>query len=439
MKKQNFFTCLLLSVCFVLAICFSVGEQQKVFAATTQGEGNYYYLYGDAAGRYYQLTYDRTVKGWKYNSTEPYLVVDDNSCHPGRNGAAIKAWRAPADGVLEFDVTIEHTASVGDGVVVSFGKRAITENGTYAEYTPLREDLNLCQERHTILLSSVQVKRGDMVFVSVAKGQTDSNDSTALVTDAQFEMTAEGVNYGDGIGDSRVLDVTGYFSTEKQGDNGWFYAYGEVDRYVLMTFGTVNDGTRTWRGKYAYQQIGADYMHPSDRWKTMRIFVADCDGVMSIDGSVKKNSTYGDGVRFSIYKNGEKLWSIDIEGADDKLHEIPGLTNINVKAGDVWVFALDGGANYNISSDSTGCLFELYYVSRAEETKTDKPLNSYLNAVETEGQILDVIEVEQEGDFDLINGNSSNGCNSSVSASAFALFGLAVSTLCIAKKVREKR
>ena len=138
-------------------------------------------------------------------------------------------------------------------------------------------------------------------------------------------------------------------------------------------------------------------------------------------------------------KNGEKLWSIDIEGADDKLHEITGLTNINVKAGDVWVFALDGGANYNISSDSTGCLFELYYVSRAEETKTDKPLNSYLNAVETEGQILDVIEVEQEGDFDLINGNSSNGCNSSVSASAFALFGLAVSTLCIAKKVREKR
>ncbi len=441
MRKNKIACCLLLSVCLILTICFSMGIQQKVYAATTQGENNFYYLYGDASSRYYQLIYDKAIKGWKYNSTEPYLVVDDSSCHPGRNGDAIKAWRAPADGVLKMDVVVEHNSSAGDGVIVKFGKREITQTGVYDEYVKLREDLSLYQEKHTILVADVQVKRGDMIFVSVAKGKSDANDSTGLTTTVEFEMTGEGVSYGDGIGDSRILDVTGYFSTEKQGDNGWFYAYGEVNRYVLMTFGTVNDGTRTWRGKYAYQQVGMDYMHPADRWKTLRIFVADSDGVMNVEGSVKKNSNYGDGIIFGIYKNGEKLWSIDIEGADDGLHEITGLTNVSVKAGDVWVFAVDSGAHFNNSSDSTGCLFELYYVSKVDGTATDKPLISYLNAVETEGEILDVIDViKQEGDVDLLNGNANaSGCKSSVGASGIALFALFISTLCIVKKGRENK
>lgn len=416
MKKGK--TKTLLVGLYTLAVCGSVfafggRTMDKAFAAgeITQGANNLYYLYGDAAGAYYQMVWDKDDQRFEYDSTEAYAMLDVNSAHPGGAAGVIVAWRAPADGTANLTFTAEHRSTNGDGIVLKFGKREIEGVRTYGAYESLREDYTLFSAKQTFTIAEQTVSRGDMYFFSITKGGTDANDSTGYTLNVSFEQTAEGTDYGDYIGDARKLNVTDYFSDE-QGKNGWYYAFGEIDRYVLMTWGNCNDGTRSWRGVYAYQQIGADYMHPAGRWKTLRVWVADSDGTIAIEGAVRKQTPYGDGVRVGIYKNGERLWSIEITGEDDKRKEIEGLGSISVKKGDVIIYSLDNGANLNENSDGTSFLCELYYVEKTGDALTGD-LSKYLNAVENEAGIVNAIHVEEQAPESM---ETEKGCSSSLAA-----------------------
>lgn len=399
-----------------LACLLALGSGSAVFPAfaeTAEDAETWYMLFGQADGKYYRMNYNDEANRWEYNSTQPYANLTENTAHPGNAGDSIKAWRAPADGTVTLTIEADHESTDGDGVVLKYGKRENTGKNQYGEYASLHDDVHLFTSGQTVTLQDVAVKRGDMIFVSVNMNASDVSDSIRLVTQASFTKTAEGVDYGDGIGDSRNLDMTGFFS-DKQGENGWFYAFGEVDKYVLMTYGNCNDGTRAWRGNYAYQQISFANMHPADRWKTLRVWVADCDGVVAVEGNVRKDSPYGDGVNAGIYKNGEPLWTVKIEGADNGLHEITGTENISVKAGDVIAYALDAGDHLNNSSDGTTFLCELYYRERTGEP-TEEDLAGFLNTVEYEGDLLEAIDVSGTGGAQAEEGA---GCGAGIGAAA---------------------
>lgn len=405
-------TLILGSLCatFLLGGAATNARETASAATLTQGANNRYYLYGDAASAYYQMVWDKGDMRFEYDATEAYASIDENSAHPGGAGAVIVAWRAPADGEADLTFTAHHESTNGDGVVLKFGKREIQGERAYGDYESVRDDYTLLTARQTFEITDQTVSRGDMFFFSIDKGATDANDSTGYALNVSFTQTAEGTDYGDYIGDKRRLKITDYYSDE-QGKNGWYYAFGEVDKYVLMTWGNCNDGSRTWRGNYAYQQIGADYMHPAGRWKTLRVWIADSDGTVAIEGGVRKQTPYGDGVRVGFYKNGEALWNVEIEGSDDKRKEITGLENISVKKGDAIVVTLDAGAKINENSDGTSFLFELYYVERTGEALTGD-LSSYLCAVKNEAGIVGAVHVEPsvENDDKKVSSSCSSSC-----------------------------
>jgi hypothetical protein len=398
-----------------------------------QGNNYYYYLFGYADDDYYKMKYNDTDSCWKYNSTQLYAMLDDKTAHPGSIGDIIKAWRAPADGTLNLEINTEHNSTSGDGVILKFGRRDNIDISKYGEYSSIYNDYTLFNETQKFSFTNIAVKRGDLILISVNKNKTDANDSTGLLTSATFTKSVDGIDYGEDIGDCRNLDVTGYYSS-KQGENGWFYAYGTVEKYVLMTYGNCNDGNRAWRGAYPYQQIGADYMHPAERWSTLRIWIADSDGKISIEGNIHKFSPYGDGVGVGIYHNTEKIWGVDIEGPDDNSHKITDTKYIDVKAGDTIIIALSQGEHFNNSSDGTSFMIELYYESRSGNT-VEGELSKYLSAVEYEGDLLDVIHVDYPMGDNTTNNESKSGCGSLIEIN-----GLIVSlSICLAAIVRRKR
>ena len=63
-------------------------KSNKVFALV-QGEDNYYYFYGDAKNKYYQMSYNEDTTRFEFNG-EPYAMINATSSHPGINGDVIK-------------------------------------------------------------------------------------------------------------------------------------------------------------------------------------------------------------------------------------------------------------------------------------------------------------------------------------------------------------
>ena len=137
-------------------------KSNKVFALV-QGEDNYYYFYGDAKNKYYQMSYNEDTTRFEFNG-EPYAMINNDSSHPGINGDVIKAYRAAADIKLSMNISLIHEAAEGDGVIVKFGRRNIKEDGNYTDYTSILDDYLLKQENIQINLNDVSLKRGDLLW-----------------------------------------------------------------------------------------------------------------------------------------------------------------------------------------------------------------------------------------------------------------------------------
>ena len=153
---------ILISIFIVLlGVLFINIKSNKVFALS-QGEDSYYYFYGDANGKYYQMNYNEDTTRFEFNG-EPYAMINADSSHPGINGDVIKAYRAAADIKLSMNISLIHEAVEGDGVVVKFGRRNIKEDGNYTNYTSILDDYLLKQENIQINLKDVSLKRGDLL------------------------------------------------------------------------------------------------------------------------------------------------------------------------------------------------------------------------------------------------------------------------------------
>ncbi len=404
-------------------------KSNKVFALV-QGEDNYYYFYGDAKNKYYQMSYNEDTTRFEFNG-EPYAMINESSSHPGINGDVIKAYRAAADIKLSMNISLIHEAAEGDGVIVKFGRRNIKEDGNYTDYTSILDDYLLKQENIQINLNDVSLKRGDLLFISINKNKTDANDSTTLITNVTYEKIADGIDYGNNLGDSRVIDGSKYYSNI-QGTNDYFYAYGFDDKYVLMEFGNCNDGSMAYHGPYPYLQIGVDYMHPANRYNTLKIFVCRYDGIINIEGYIRHQNVYGDGVYFKILKNEEIIYNNDILGTDDKRHEIDNLLNINVKAGDLIIMSLNSGKYYDNSSDALSTNIDIYYKTK-ESNEIAKEAINYLNLVNKEADLFDIIKVDKDYDKEA----KTKGCKGNISYGMIISF-VVLAVLLLLKNKKKK-
>lgn len=142
---------------------------------------------------------------------------------------------------------------------------------------------------------------------------------------------------------------------EGENPNRWRYQWYD-GQYHDMSYATTPWGWKAWlepkTADHSYCGIAADSQHPGD-YQAVRKWIAPRSGQIRITGKVRKSNTKcGDGVKFSIWKNSQKIYGWkelafnDNQGFDYDL-------NLNVNLGDAISFRVHQGEAGNNWCDGT--------------------------------------------------------------------------------------
>lgn len=104
-----------------------------------------------------------------------------------------------------------------------------------------------------------------------------------------------------------------------QGYRNWYYQYFDGTNYKDMVYGKTWWGVTQWwiGGSDKWCSIWKDGMHPCI-YESVRKWVSPVSGRAQITGTVKKGDIGGgDGVRFSIWKNNQKLYEKELNYNDN--------------------------------------------------------------------------------------------------------------------------
>ena len=231
----------------------------------------------------------------------------------------------------------------------------------------------------------------------------------------------------------------------KQGENGFYYAWGLPSKYVLMTYGAlVNKGGYGWRGIENYSKISGSGMHPGAYFGVLNVWVAKESGTISLDGYVEKGTIKGDGVNIGVYHQeygylqeyGGKLNVIfeKFIKEDDlqRKHDINEV--LNVSKGDSIIFYCDSGNAKNKDSDNVNTPFTITYTEKLGDSQVNEDLSKYLN-VKSAGEVAGFKHVEQEFQAENLDGTKSknSGCALTLSTVSLAPISL-LSFLMIRRK-----
>lgn len=358
----------------------------------------WFYLYGDFSGRYFQM-FKNSDTLWRYTDTDTFAQVEIGSrgavnLHPGNYGDTIKAWRAPADGVvnlsgsvqLKTDATAADSRDV-DGIRFSLEKRSFTGDG-YTDAQVLDAslvDVELTNDKPVeFSLSGIEVHAGDLVALSVNNNGCNDSDGNIVLFQADFTGTAGAADtkLSEDLGCSKA-PIRSY--SNEQGKYGWFYAYGHPEKYLLMTWNNVY-GENQWASHYPYQFIGRTTVHPYGRFENLKIWVSDIDGEIAVDGYVSRTATEGDGAVAALYFNGQSLWRETCDYMGKKNYRIPE-QRLKVKKGDTIIFALSAGERYSEAGDGVSYITNIYELS-VENRSVNEGLTKYLSLAKNEAELI---------------------------------------------------
>lgn len=372
-------------------------ELAIVSAQGVDSSGDWFYLYGDFAGRYFPMRQDTNGR-WSYSDADTFAMVEIESSdavnlHPGNYGNTIKAWRAPADGIVNLNgsvhLKVDADASSEEGVNgIRFSLLKRAYNGdTYSDAQVINSqfaDIKVTNSTAIeFTIDDVDVKAGDLIALSVNNNGYNINDSNTVVFRTGFKA--------DGISKPVLPDDIGYsvasidsFS-ERQGTNGWFYAYGLVDKYMLMDWELVYGGYQ-WTSNYPFQFIGHTFMHPYGLYDNLKIWVSNFDGEIAVDGFIAKESSAGDGAVAGLYHNGKALWK-QVCTTSTSVYRIPE-QKLQVKKGDTVIFSYGTGGQHDANSDGGNFVTNIYKLKVNSESTG--ALTQHLNLAAKESDILGI-------------------------------------------------
>lgn len=216
-------------------------------------------------------------------------------------------------------------------------------------------------------------------------------------------------------------------SIAEQGENGFYYAWGKPDEYVLMTYGAVAGGGYSWRGVEPYQTANGNALHPGTYWGTLTVWVANESGTVQLTGSMEKGTTVGDGVHLGVYYQsygGELSAFMEQFVTSDGVLKYSLDKTVEVNKGDTFLFYCDSGKAKDNSSDSVDCSFTITYTQVSGDYVNNEDLSTYLNVV-TPTELAGFEHIEQEHQAEILDGTltekvtQQGGCSSSVSALTF--------------------
>ena len=442
----------------ILAAALTVGIAEPQFSASAeevsynaiingQGQDNWYYCYGNPEGDYYKLEKKENaanvwvVPGVQYAEITDYTDEGKSNMHPGDGPDGhqmIKMWQAPADGSVSYTMEMSKADNAdGDGVGISVYKRTLSETG-YSDPAAIVGARAVVKPngKNSISGEDYTVKAGDLLMFAVDNNGTNASDSNSTVISLTYEQTGDAADLTSvGIGDKRVIDPEAGFSQE-QGKNGYYYAYGYADRYVLMYWGRAWDRQMKWKGPEGYCHIDSVGMHPGNLFGAVKIWVADKDGTVKVQGSFGRDSASegSDGSRMSIWHNEKALVEKTLAGTDNSQYSVD--FTVEVKKGDTIRYFIDCGGNANNVQDGGQFRCEIYWAD-GSSVGGEEDLSEYLNDMTLEelmGVNIQDIPFEDPNAREDNGAGEENGCGAVVSGSLAVIAALSITGISLIRK-----
>ncbi|MFD2328520.1 FG-GAP-like repeat-containing protein [Cohnella sp. GCM10020058] len=155
-------------------------------------------------------------------------------------------------------------------------------------------------------------------------------DKSGLIDNAMYwNMTKNYI----GLLHTSSYQASALFS-KGQGWYGWSYKQWNGSAYSDMTW---NSAAGRWQGTQPYVLILADRQHP-DTYDAVRAWTAPYAGTVTVSGTVRLESTGGDGIVAAVKKNGTTVWGPQtVTTTTGMAHSF----TVSVAAGDVLYFIVN--------------------------------------------------------------------------------------------------
>lgn len=359
-----------------------IGEQWSSIEqyGNHQGDFNWYYLSG-TVDEYYLCNFNEATS--TYEGYEPYATINGEYISPGDKMPSMKLFACTQDGTLKLESTVEKVTDnpdeTGDGS--NFKVLHVKKDG---QIVVLYEKYNDGTDFNSYHLDfTLDVRAGDKIIYYVDSGNDYSNgyDTYKLSTIADYISTTSDPIEID-IGDHGFIDGAplraefldenqgySYFST-KQGDNGYFFAYGKHDNYKYMQYDGYTNRFQN-PSSDAFTVASKGMLHPgynqeeailikriseTGEARIMSFFnLIDC--VSNTDISAK-----GDGVVVKVYINGELQQTYELLNIVRRYFD----RKMTVHAGDE-IMVTVGNKSNDSYFDATMVGFDIFYYSKTGE------------------------------------------------------------------------
>lgn len=360
-----------------------VGEPQPTLIADSvaefsnvQGRDNWSYGYWnrgtDADGIYAtseyfpfaNLLFRTATQKWDLNTTVanvPPTELSNIGARPAGTSSGsfrhvpIRRYTSEVTGELRIDGTLADLNAAGDGAV---GRILVNGVEVYAQ-TVNNDSVNYSV--------TVAVASGQFVdfLIDAGPASNDTGDETQFTANI-FSLSGPPVEpavFADSVAD--------WSPSGLQGANGWFYGYynrtADADNTYQASnftqFPTNYWTGNTWEwpnGDPPWTSIGQIDTHPNgtnngpNHW-TVRRWVADADGQMTVEWTLRKTNAAGDGVTGRVFHNGVEIDTATIAGSNT-VGVNRQIVLANVQIGDTIDIAHDStgvGGNPNAPQDGS--------------------------------------------------------------------------------------
>lgn len=398
-----------------------------------QGYCNWYYMTG-FEDEYYRMIYD----AGEFVGIESYNSVSASYMTPGNGMAAIRMYACTDTGKIDvrgYLQKVDHKAAeVGDGV--GFRYYLLGE-------TPFL-DRHIDGDDYTVydLSRVIDVKKGDILVFYVDSGGNNYNsyDTVTLNAYITYVESAGDADETFDLGDRGVIngyplrpqyiseeEAQAYYGKE-QGENGWYYAYGSVEKgYYLMDYDVFGD---VWKNPSVdtFTRLSKGSLHPGyDNEECILIKRIDQAGKIRLMSYYNLHDGDGDGVVVNIYYNGALLNSEELTTTDRRYY----YKDIEVSAGDLIFLSIGNKEGHENSFDNTSATLVAAYLETSGEAVefTDDEVGQKIKAPSVPDDKLTPVKVRHEG--------AGSGCKSSLAATGLA--GLSVGIAALVIKRRKQR
>ena len=315
-----------------------------------QGKNGWYYQVGTSPeDARYVSTFKETVY---LDNTTPSLEIQKDFIHPGVNKGSILKWVAYHNSSIDLKLNYtkfeqnDGNPSWPDGVKIK----------VYHNNDLLKEEIIEVFENgdneYLLKLNDIDIKKDDELYFIVLCNKNGAWDGGKLEVNIKDKATIQNENNTVIPNDAlRTNNASSIKDFGEQGNNGWFYQFGEEDN----PFDAENIRNYQKDEKYYNDrglEVKKDFIQPGDKESAIVKWKVAKDGNIKIIANYTKfidndpNPYWADGTNVTLYHNNKVIRSKNFEANRvSDIFEDMSVDKLNVKKGDYITLVINGKKN----------------------------------------------------------------------------------------------